>query len=213
MTKHHYPTVFVFIAALAASANAQEASAQERAAPGHAIERPALATPGNTAEAEAILGAKVLVCNTCHGDNGVPRAAVTPIIWGMQESYLVKQLHDFQSGDRDNEVMTWMATALSQAELAPVAAYFAKKNWPARSAAVATASPPAVVAVCQACHQPNLAGGLPAPRLAGQRYEYLVEAMRRYAEGERTNSPEMMNIMKALSPADREAMARYISSL
>ena len=210
MTDNHFPTVFgvlVILAALVAPANAAE-----RVAPGHAVEKPAVASPGNLAEAEAFLGAKLLVCNTCHGENGIPRNAATPIIWGLQENYLVKQLHDFQSGDRDNEVMVWMATALSQSELGSAAAYFAKKSWPARSAATPT-SPPAVVAVCQACHQQNLAGGLPAPRLAGQRYEYLVEAMRRYADGERTNSTDMTNLMKALSPVEREAMARYIAGL
>jgi cytochrome c553 len=210
MINNRLPTVFsglVVLAALAAPANAAETATTE-----HAVERPALPTPGNAPEAEAILGAKLLVCNTCHGDNGLPRTAAAPIIWGQQENYLLKQMHDFQSGDRDNEVMVWMATALSQGELGSAAAYFAKKNWPARPAA-ASASPPAIVAVCQACHQQNLAGGLPAPRLAGQRYEYLVEAMRRYAEGERSNNAEMMSIMKALSPAERDAMARYISGL
>ena len=206
MTNNHFPTVFgvlVILAALATPANAVE----------HAVEVPALPTPGNAAEAQAILGAKLLVCNTCHGDNGVPRNTATPVIWGQQENYLVKQLHDFHSGGRDNEVMVWMATALTPAELGSAAAYFAKKNWPARAAGAAPSSPPAIVAVCQACHQQNLAGGLPAPRLAGQRYEYLVESMRRYAEGERTNNAEMMNMMKALSPAERDAMARYISGL
>src|SRR5215468_1758952 len=206
MTNNHFPTVFgvlVILAALAAPTNAVE----------HAVEVPALATPGNLAEAEAILGAKLLVCNTCHGDNGVPRNTATPIIWGLQENYLLKQLHDFTSRDRDNEVMTWMATALTPAELGSAAAYFAKKNWPARPAGATSTSPPAIVAVCQACHQQNLAGGLPAPRLAGQRYEYLVEAMRRYAEGERTNNADMARIMEALSPAEREGMARYISGL
>jgi cytochrome c553 len=206
MTNSRCPIVFgvlVVLAGLAGLANAVE----------HAVEVPALPTPGNVAEAEAILGAKLLVCNTCHGADGVPRNAATPVIWGLQENYLLKQLHDFTSGNRDSEVMTWMATALTQAELGSAAAYFAKKNWPARAVAASSTSPPAIVAVCQACHQQNLAGGLPAPRLAGQRYEYLVEAMRRYAEGERTNNAEMMNIMKALSPAEREAMARYISGL
>jgi cytochrome c553 len=206
MINNRFHTVFgvlVVAAALAAPANAVE----------HAVEVPALPTPGNAAEAQAILGAKLLVCNTCHGANGVPRNPTTPVIWGQQENYLVKQLHDFHSGDRDNEVMMWMATALTQTELGSAASYFAKKNWPARSAGAAAASPPAIVAVCQACHQQNLAGGLPAPRLAGQKYEYLVEAMRRYADGERTNNAEMMNIMKALSPDEREAMARYISGL
>jgi cytochrome c553 len=206
MINNRFPTVFgvlVALAALGASANAVE----------HAVEVPAVPTPGNAAEAAAILGAKLLVCNTCHGADGVPRNTATPVIWGQQESYLLKQLHDFDSGSRESEVMKWMATALTPAEVASAAAYFAKRSWPARTASAASASPPAAVAVCQACHQQNLAGGLPAPRLAGQRYEYLVDAMRRYAEGERTNNPEMMNMMKALSPAEREAMARYISGL
>jgi len=207
MLINHFPTVFgtlVVLAALATPANAADT---------HIPERPAVATLGNVAEAEAILGAKLLVCNTCHGADGVPRSAATPIIWGLQENYLQKQLNDFHSGDRDSDVMTWMATFFSQAELVPTAAYFAKKNWPARSAAAAAASPPAGVVVCQACHQQNLVGGLAAPRLAGQTYEYLVESMRRYADGERTNNPIMMAIMKAVPPAERETIARYISGL
>ncbi len=202
MANNHSPTVFGILVVLAVLA-----------VPAKAAEVPATASPGNIAEAEAILGAKLLVCNTCHGENGVPKQATTPIIWGQQENYLVKQMHDFQRGDRDVEVMEWMATALSQAELGPAAAYFAKKNWPARPAVAASASPPATLAVCQACHQQNLAGGLAAPRLAGQSYEYLVETMRGYAEGGRTNSADMTRIMEALSPAERETMARYISRL
>jgi cytochrome c553 len=205
MISNHVPTVsavLVVLAALAAPANAAEVH-----------EVPAVATPGNAAEAQVILGAKLLVCNTCHGADGVPKNATTPIIWGLQENYILKQLHDFQGGVRANEVMTWMATALTPAELGSAAAYFAKKNWPARPTAVAAAPPPAAVAVCQVCHQQNLAGGVPAPRLAGQRYEYLVEAMRRFAEGERTNNPDMARLMGAISAADREAMARYISGL
>jgi cytochrome c553 len=213
MINDHFPTVFgvlVVLAALAAPTNAAERTAHPA---GHIPERPAVATLGNVAEAEAILGAKLLVCNTCHGQNGVPKNADTPIIWGLQESYLLKQLRDFQKGDRDNDVMTWMATALSQAELEPTAAYFAKRNWPARPSAAASASPPNGIAVCQICHQQNLVGGLPGPRLAGQSYEYLIEAMNRFAAGERTNNADMVKIMEAISPAEREAMARYISGL
>jgi len=213
MSNNHLPTVFgvlVVLAALAAPANAQE-----RAAPpaGHVPERPPVAILGNTAEAEAILGAKLLVCGTCHGTEGVPRTIVTPVIWGLQENYLLKQLTEFQSKARDNDVMTWMATALSQAELAPTAAYFAKKSWPARATKIVSASPPTALAVCQICHQQDLMGGLTGPRLAGQTYDYLLEAMNRFAAGKRTNNADMVKIMEAISPADREAMARYISAL
>jgi cytochrome c553 len=196
MINNHVPTVFgvlVILAALAAPANAAET------------------IPGPSSQAE--FGAKLLVCNVCHGGDGKPRNGTIPIIAGQQENYLLKQLHDFQSGDRNFEVMSWMATTISREELASVAAIYAKKSWPARPTAVAATSPPAMAAVCQVCHQQNFVGGLQAPRLAGQSYEYLVDTMRRYADGERTNNPEMRTIMGALSPADREAMARYISGL
>ena len=187
MVKNHIPTFFgtlVIVAALAAPANAAEA-----------------------------IEAKLQVCSSCHGVNGQLIDATIPIIWGQTEYFIVKQLHDYKSGDRENLVMASMAKRLTQAELRPAAAYFAKKSWPARSAGAAAASPPAIAAVCQVCHQQNFVGGLPAPRLAGQSYEYLVEAMRRYAEGQRTNNADMMKMMQAISPAEREAMARYISGL
>jgi cytochrome c553 len=185
--------VLVILAALAAPANAAEANAH----------------PSSPAE----FAAKLMVCNACHGDRGIPKNATIPVIWGQQENYLGKQLHDFQSGARNFEVMSWMTINLTPEELTTAAADFAKKSWPARSAGGAAASPPAMVAVCTVCHQQNFVGGLPAPRLAGQSYEYLVEAMRRYAEGERTNNSDMMKMMQAISPAEREAMARYISGL
>lgn len=212
MIGNRFLTVFGVLAALTVAP-----AVRAHAADVHAHEVPAVASPGNVAEAEAILGAKLLICSTCHGDNGVPRNRGTPIIWGQQENYLVKQMHDFQHGDRDSDVMSWMATALSQAELGQAAAYFAKKGWPAQRVAASTsppaAAPPDGVAVCEACHQQKLAGGLAAPRLAGQRYEYLIEAMHRYAEGGRTNNTDMMRIMEAIPSAEREAIARYISGL
>ncbi len=195
MINNHFPTVFaalVVLTALTASANAADQIAPS---------------------GEREFGAKMLVCNTCHGAKGVPQNPTIPVIWGQQENYLAKQLHDFQSGDRNFEAMAWMTSTLSQSETASAAAYFTKKSWPAKSASAASASPPAMAAVCQVCHQQNFVGGLAGPRLAGQSYDYLVEAMRRFAEGERTNNADMMNLMKAILPADREAMARYISSL
>ena len=184
----------------------------------------ALAAPAKAAEAIPDPGtnrefsAKLLVCNVCHGDRGIPKTANTPIIWGQQENYLAKQLHDFERGDRKVEVMTWMSKTLTPAEQAPTAVNFAKKAWPARTGNAASPPAPRGVAVCQACHAQNFLGavqaeGVATPRLAGQAYDYLVESMRRFAEGERTNNMDMVQIMKGIPAADREAMARYLSSL
>ena len=157
--------------------------------------------------------AKVQLCAACHGEKGVPADTKTiPIIWGQQQSYLVKQLHDFRSGDRDSPVMTPIAKSLAQEDLRKIAAYFAAKSWPAQSTAAASA-PPEGLAQCQPCHQPNFEGGPPAPRLAGLSYEYLVAAMRAFATAERTNNGDMPKFMQALTDSQRDAMARYLSAL
>jgi cytochrome c553 len=183
----------------------------------------ALAAPGRAAEntpdpnTQREFAAKLLVCNACH-EAGRSKSAAIPIISGQQENYLVKQLRDFRSGDRSFEIMKWMADSLTQEELGPAAAYVARRNWPARLTNAAAPPAPRGIAVCQACHAQNYLGavqaeGMTTPRLAGQSYENLVEAMRRFADGERTNNADMVQIMKAISPADREAMARYLSDL
>ena len=158
--------------------------------------------------------AKAQMCDACHGQNGVPADPKTiPIIWGQQQSYLVKQLRDYRNGERDNPIMSPIAKALAQEDLRKIAAYFAAKSWPARQAAAAAASPPNGIAQCQPCHQPNFEGGPPAPRLAGLSYEYLVASMRDFAADERTNNGDMPKFMQALTDSERDAMARYLSGL
>ncbi len=158
--------------------------------------------------------AKAEACAACHGQNGVPTDPSTiPIIWGQQQSYLVKQLHDYRSGDRDNPIMSPIAKGLAKEDLRKIAAYFAAKSWPAQAAAAANPPPPHGITQCQPCHQPNFEGGPPAPRLAGLSYEYLAAAMRSFAADERTNNGDMPKFMQAITDSERDAMARYLSEL
>jgi len=203
MTNTRFSTVLSIVAVTAALS-----------APAHAADN------GPDPAVQREFGAKLLVCNTCHGGRGVPASGNIPIIWGQQEGYLLKQIHDFDKGDRNVEVMTWMSKTLTPEEQGPSATSFAKKTWPVKSGASASAAGPAPrgIAVCQSCHQPNFMGavqaeGMTTPRLAGQNYEYLVEAMRKFADGERTNNGDMVQIMKGISPADRDAMAKYLAGL
>jgi cytochrome c553 len=170
-----------------------------------------LALPAN---AQDELETSLQTCSACHGQNGEPIAPIIPIIWGQQESYLVKQIHDFKSKDRDNPIMSPLTESIKQPDIRKVAKYFAAKTWPARHAtAAAAASQPDGMAICKVCHQENFQGGLPAPRLAGQSYEYLLAAMNGFADEQRTNSVDMMKLMKALTPGQRQAIARYLSAL
>ena len=159
------------------------------------------------------IAAKAVACAKCHGQKGAPSDPnTTPIIWGQQESYLVKQLHDYRSGDRDNQVMAKIAKGLAQEDLRKMGAYFAAKTWPLQHPAAASA-PPNGIAQCQPCHQPNFEGGPPAPRLAGLSYTYLNAAMRDFADGKRTNNDDMPKFMQALTDGQRAAIARYLSGL
>jgi len=158
--------------------------------------------------------AKVQLCAACHGDKGVPIDPKTmPIIWGQEQSYLVKQLRDFRNGERNSAIMSPIAKGLAEGDLRKIAAYFAAKTWPARGASAKAPLPPKGIAQCQACHQPNFQGGMPAPRLAGLSYEYLAAAMRAFASEERTNNLDMPKFMQMLTERERNAIARYLAAL
>jgi cytochrome c553 len=179
-----------------------------------------LALVAAPAQAADDLGARLQSCNACHGANGQPVDKSIPIIWGQTTAYLVKQIHDYRSEDRINSVMSPIAQSIKPEEWRKVAAYLTAKPWPPKSGeqppgatpVAATASPPNT-ALCEKCHQEKFSGGLPAPRLAGQSYEYLLAAMNSFADGTRTNSQDMATLMKAMSPTERDAMAKYIAGL
>ena len=159
--------------------------------------------------------AKTQLCTTCHGAKGVPIDPKTiPVIWGQQESYLMKQLRDFRNGERPSAVMAPIAKNLAESDLRKIAAYYAAKQWPAaKSASAKPAAAPKSVAQCLACHQQDFKGGMPAPRLAGLSYEYLSTSMRAFATDQRINNLDMPKFMKALSERERDAIARYVSAL
>src|ERR1019366_4115821 len=83
---------------------------------------------------------KAQVCAACHGQNGVPiDPKAIPIIWGQQQSYLVKQLHDYRSGDLNTPIISPIAKSLAKKDFRKIAAYFTAKGWPAQHAAAASA--------------------------------------------------------------------------
>src|SRR5262252_8155057 len=95
------------------------------------------------ARAQDSIEAKVQLCATCHGDKGIPTDPKTiPPIWGQQQSYIMKQLRDFRSGERKSDVMAPIAKGLAEGDLRKLAAYFAVKTWPARQASAKPPAPP-----------------------------------------------------------------------
>lgn len=163
---------------------------------------------------DAGIEGKAQACTICHGANGVPLDPKTmPVISGQQSYYIFKQLVNYRNGMREHPIMTPLAKGLQQSDLRPLADYFAAKPWPANTAAVASAAAPKGITMCTPCHQQNFHGGVSWPRLAGLSYEYLVASMRAFANEQRTNNTDMVQMMKLFTDSEREAMARYLAGL
>ncbi len=89
---------------------------------------------GSADAAKAALGSKIYqggnkttalaACMACHGPAGNGNAAAKfPSIKGQHSAYTVKQLNDFRSGARSNEMMNDIAAKMSDAEINSVAEF------------------------------------------------------------------------------------------
>jgi cytochrome c553 len=84
-----------------------------------------LATAGGDPEAGKT---KVQVCAGCHGPEGVSPTPNFPILAGQYESYLLRALQEYKSGVRKNPIMGGQVAALSEDDMADLAAYFARQQ-------------------------------------------------------------------------------------
>jgi cytochrome c553 len=68
--------------------------------------------------------AKALMCQACHGMDGLSKTPDTPNIAAQIEPYIVAQLQAFKSGARKNDAMSVVAPPLSDTDIEDLAAYF-----------------------------------------------------------------------------------------
>jgi cytochrome c553 len=95
-------------------------------ATGRAIAALVLLVGGSSAFAADVAAgrAKALMCQACHGLDGLSKVPDAPNIAGQTESYLALQLAAFKAGTRKSETMNVVSSTLSEADVANLAAYF-----------------------------------------------------------------------------------------
>lgn len=71
---------------------------------------------------------KAAVCQACHGADGNSTDPQFPRLAGQHEDYLVRALSDYKSGARRNAIMSGFASSLSDADIANLAAYYARQK-------------------------------------------------------------------------------------
>ncbi len=100
-----------------------------------------------------------------------------------------------------------------------LAAHFSKQKWPnlqqpAAPADIATKATTAAASIgCPGCHLAHFQGDGTTARLAGQWEEYLAKTIFDFRDGKRGNNPGMTDLMKATSPDDLTALAKYLAGL
>ena len=72
--------------------------------------------------------AKSATCAACHGPDGNSQIPQNPSLAGQYEDYLVHSLKEYKSGERKNPIMGGMAAALSDEDIADLAAWFASQK-------------------------------------------------------------------------------------
>ena len=85
----------------------------------------------NQVEVKGNIGAgekKAGSCAGCHGEGGNSSDANYPKLAGQYESYLINVLQDYKSVKRSNPMMNSMVGALSEQDIADIAAFYASQT-------------------------------------------------------------------------------------
>ncbi len=67
---------------------------------------------------------KAMVCQACHGPNGIGASPVWPTLAGQHKDYIEHSLKAYRDGERKDPVMAPMAAALTDADIKALAAYY-----------------------------------------------------------------------------------------
>src|SRR5450830_111088 len=70
----------------------------------------------------------ITACVSCHGAAGNSTIAANPKLAGQHAAYLVKELTNFRTAERNNPIMSPLAKALSDEDLKNLAAYLSAQE-------------------------------------------------------------------------------------
>lgn len=159
---------------------------------------------------------RLSLCMACHGEKGVSETPEVPSLGGQPSPYLVIQLYMFRQKLRTSELMNEMMKGVSDSDLQKFADAIAKLPPPAPATGMDAARAERARGLitahrCAFCHN-NLAGGDAVPRIAAQREDYLLKALRDYKSGARTEyQPVMAEVMLRVSEADIADLAHFLA--
>src|SRR3974377_285796 len=164
------------------------------------------------------LDARLPTCLACHGENGQSQLPDVPSLGAQPALHRLTQLVMFRDRLRLSEPMNEMAQGLSDDDLRKAADLIAKLPPPAPVADAPDAARMEKARAlagrnrCNFCHQSNFEGGQNVPRLAGQREDYLLKALRGYKDNSRRGyDAAMAEVVYPLADADLVELASFLA--
>jgi cytochrome c553 len=166
------------------------------------------------------------LCAVCHGELGISDDPLIPNLAGQYSNYIVKQVRNFRTGRRTNDIMSAVATNISDDDLFDVAAYYSsqkksnvseKSENPFGKKLFLDSNISNMALACVNCHGERGNGLEPRisafPMIGGQNRDYVRLQLFNFRYGIRTNSPNniMNRIAGTLTDAKIEFLAEYVS--
>jgi cytochrome c553 len=178
----------------------------------------ALLSIGGAAAQDMPLAERVAQCGGCHGEDGNSRMEKIPSLAGQPAFFVMNQLFLMRENVRRVEAMMPFVKGLKDDELIALAQHYAaleaKPSDEAIDRSVVERGAQLAQSLrCGSCHLPDLAGQEQMPRLAKQRVDYLIEALKSYRDNTRSGADTLMSATVAgLPDADLVALAHYSAS-
>jgi cytochrome c553 len=164
--------------------------------------------------------AKAELCVGCHGENGIAEMENMPSLAGQPDQFIQWQLVYFRAGTRKNEQMQPIVEQLSNEDIRNLGAYFASLPLPKNEKAdddpelSKKGAQSAAGRRCASCHLDDYAGTKGVARLAGQREDYLLKALRDYKSGQRSGAQAAMaEVAFSLHEEEIVALSHYLANL
>lgn len=170
--------------------------------------------------AAAPLEERLAPCFACHGEQGQSVTPEVPSLGAQPAFYVMIQLYMFRERMRVVEPMNEMTQGLSDDDVRRMAEVIAQL--PPPSPATAPADPARLERAlaliqqhrCNFCHNQDFSGEQNVPRLAGQREDYLVKALREYKSNARRGyDAAMADVLYPVSDADILDLAHFLAHL
>jgi cytochrome c553 len=173
------------------------------------------------AEVPADMREKLDTCAACHGPNGISPNQEVPSLAAQPDLFTQWQLVYMRDETRKVEAMEEVVKGMTDSDIRFYGTYFASLPPPVPAHPKPKAAESAEVLNligprrCTNCHDDTMAGKGEMPRLAGQREDFLIKALRDYRSNARRGRGQavMVEIVATLSENDIKILAEYLSRL